>query len=359
MSNFVQGLDTMVGQHGAQLSGGQKQRVAIARAILKDPRILLLDEAKSALDAESERIVQEALDRVMVNRTTVVVAHRLSTVRNASMIAVIHHGKVVEKGTHLELVHDPEGSYSQLVRLQEVNRDPEQHTEKEKPDLTMSITQPATVDIFESTLENTDRISPASEKPPKVPLRRLVYLNKPEIPVLMAGAAFAFINGAILPIFGILISGAIKTFFETPHKLREGSKFWSLMFMVLGVASLIAYPARTYLFGVAGNKLIRRIRLMCFEKVINMEVGWFDESDHSSGVIGARLSADAATVRALVGDALAQMIQDLSSAVVGLAIAFEACWELAFIILAMLPLIGLNGYVQIKFIKGFSSDAKV
>jgi len=99
LSFCIQGLDTMVGDHGTQLSGGQKQRIAIARAILKNPRILLLDEATSALDAESERVVQETLDRIMLNKTTVVVAHRLSTVRNADMIAVIHRGKMVEKGS--------------------------------------------------------------------------------------------------------------------------------------------------------------------------------------------------------------------------------------------------------------------
>lgn len=390
IDKLPQGLDSMVGEHGTQLSGGQKQRIAIARAILKDPRILLLDEATSALDAESERIVQEALDRIMVNRTTVIVAHRLSTVRNANMIAVIHQGKMVEQGTHDQLLQDPEGAYSQLIRLQEANRDSGDTDDRERSSnsmdygrqsskklsymrsisrgsselgssgrnhsLSISFGLPPTMNPSDPTLEDAGSIP--SEKLPKVPISRLAYLNKPELPVVLLGTIAAIVNGAIMPIFGILISSVIKTFYETPHKLRKDSKFWALIFVALGVASLVAYPARTYLFGVAGNKLIKRIRLMCFEKVVSMEVSWFDDPQHSSGVIGARLSADAASVRSLVGDALAQMVQDLSSATVGLVIAFVASWQLALIILGMIPLIGLSGYAQLKFIKGFSADAK-
>jgi ATP-binding cassette subfamily B (MDR/TAP) protein 1 len=117
ISSLPQGFDTSVGERGIQLSGGQKQRIAIARAILKDPKILLLDEATSALDAESERVVQDALDRVMVNRTTVVVAHRLSTIKGADIIAVVKNGVIAEKGRHDALMKITDGVYASLVTL--------------------------------------------------------------------------------------------------------------------------------------------------------------------------------------------------------------------------------------------------
>lgn len=119
--NFIaalpNGYDTNVGERGVQLSGGQKQRIAIARAILKNPKILLLDEATSALDAESERVVQDALDSVMVNRTTVVVAHRLTTIKNADIIAVVKNGAIAEKGRHEALMKITDGAYASLVAL--------------------------------------------------------------------------------------------------------------------------------------------------------------------------------------------------------------------------------------------------
>ena len=117
ISALPDGYDTSVGERGIQLSGGQKQRIAIARAILKNPKILLLDEATSALDAESERVVQDALDRVMVNRTTVVVAHRLSTIKGADAIAVVKNGVIVEKGRHEILMKITDGVYASLVAL--------------------------------------------------------------------------------------------------------------------------------------------------------------------------------------------------------------------------------------------------
>ncbi len=119
---FPEQFDTLVGERGVQLSGGQKQRVAIARAILKNPSILVLDEATSSLDAESERQVQDALENLMQNRTTFIIAHRLSTVRSADEILVLHHGEIVERGKHQELLQKEEGFYTKLLKLQIENR---------------------------------------------------------------------------------------------------------------------------------------------------------------------------------------------------------------------------------------------
>lgn len=118
ISQFPDGFETIVGERGIQLSGGQRQRIAIARAVLKDPSILILDEATSSLDSESERLVQEALDKLMVGRTSIVIAHRLSTIRKADKILVLKKGQIIESGTHDELVEIENGIYKNMSDLQ-------------------------------------------------------------------------------------------------------------------------------------------------------------------------------------------------------------------------------------------------
>ncbi|XP_056175493.1 ABC transporter B family member 9-like [Syzygium oleosum] len=399
IDKLPKGLDTMVGEHGTQLSGGQKQRIAIARAILKNPRILLLDEATSALDAESERVVQDALENVMTNRTTVIVAHRLTTIRTANIIAVVHRGKIVEQGTHEELIQDPEGGYSQLVRLQEGNKAAEEKlgqvdtkldanfevdkvlirtfskNSSGRPSMRRSISRgssggrpsfalsygiPGPINLVEmgGEEEQYERTELDNEKRQSVSIRRLAYLNRPELPILVVASLAALVHGVVFPIFGLLLSTAIKMFYEPPDQLKKDSNFWALVYVGMGCITLVIVPIQNYFFGIAGGKLIRRIRYMSFQKVVHQQISWFDDPANSSGAVGARLSTDASTVRSLVGDALALIVQNVATVTAGLLIAFIANWMLALIVLAVSPLLLAQGFIQAKFTTGFSADAK-
>jgi len=214
------------------MSGGQKQRIAIARAILKSPKILLLDEATSALDSNSERVVQEALELVSMGRTTIVVAHRLSTIRNADMIVVMQSGEVKELGSHYELNAQENGIYSSLVRLQQTTDVgmTEEAGKTGSTDILRQSDSQSTTRSFSvpSRLSSSHLIGDAKDdgnlrdlKPPVPSFRRLLMLNAPELKQASAGIFCAVVSGGIQPVFAYAMGSVTSIFFSTNHQEIE------------------------------------------------------------------------------------------------------------------------------------------
>lgn len=388
-SDFINGLplglDTMVGELGTQLSGGQKQRIAIARIILKDPAIFLLDEVTSALDMKTGKATHDAILKIASDRTILIIAHNLSGVENANSIAVMHQGEIVEQGTHAELVGDPKGHYFQLLCSQSIGV---AENEKRISGVTTNVVNETLVNHSRiasfpiSTLEvslscddssgESTNISPGLvhqvdhkkrkltfENQGKVPKKHLIYLIKDEIPILILGMISTIVHGIVYPIFGLLFSTAIKTFYERPIKLKKDSKFWALIYVMLGIANLVVVVAQNFTLGSATAKLTKRLCLKSFEKVVHQEISWFDVPTNSRGAVGARLSTNASTLQSLLRDDLALIVQNMATMVAGLLMAFMENSLLALILLVFSSVVALQSFLQTKSVKKLTTNAKL
>lgn len=403
--NFIKRLpekfETKVGEKGVQLSGGQKQRIAIARALLKNPRLLLLDEATSALDTVSERLVQGALERLAEGRTSVVVAHRLSTIRNADKIAVIQAGNVVEEGSHTELWNQSDSVYHSLVALQEAATDKnDQLTAEDLQEVVKKDAELAEIAAAEAAKASKKEASKAGEaqgsakgkdgsafaaasskkavdgekkasgggeeedeeelteeeKNTKVGFMRLISLNKREWPYIALGVLASAAVGCVMPSFAIILSSLISAL--TPDEPSSTILRFCILFWGLGAGQFVMSTISGWCFGLVGSNLATRVRTMFFQAVLRQEIGWFDLDSNTSGALTSRLSSDAPAVRGAVADVLGVSVQNIATLVFGYTVAFTSGWKMTLVVTCALPLLGFSSYMQMKFFTGLSNGSE-
>ncbi|XP_049396209.1 putative ABC transporter B family member 8 [Solanum stenotomum] len=350
--NFItqlpDGYETKIGERGALLSGGQKQRIAIARAIIKNPVILLLDEATSALDSESETLVQNALDQAIVGRTTLVVAHKLSTVRNADLIAVVSNGCISELGAHNELM-EKDGQYARLAKLQRQfsSIDQEQSAEPRISSVARSSAgMRASPAVTASPLLIEDSPIQASPHPPPS-FTRLLSLNLPEWKQGIIGILAAIAFGSVQPVYALTIGGMISAFYSPSHEeMQSRIQKYCMIFIILCLVSVILNLCQHYNFAYMGERLTRRIRLQVLEKILSFEAAWFDEEQNSSGALCCRLSNEAAMVKSLVADRVSLLVQSTSAVTVAMVMGLIVAWKLALVMIVVQPLTILCFYTR-------------
>eukprot|EP01135_Chromosphaera_perkinsii_P011481 Nk52_evm6s2415 gene=Nk52_evmTU6s2415 len=358
------GFDTQVGEKGSQISGGQKQRIAIARAIIKSPSLILLDEATSALDTESEGIVQEALDKASHGRTTFVIAHRLATVRNADKIVVLSEGSIKEIGTHEELVAIDGGVYSQMVSNQLTKASELASKEVECKSTIDEKNKPLSTQlnalISKTSADGCGQKSSAADQKDSenvdmsvFSFKRLLDYNNPEMFYIVIGSLCAIGSGFEMPSFAIIFSEMVDVLNRPVDKVEDDSLFWSLMFLAIAVGSGFFNFFRVYYLTLAGAYLTNRLRELTFDRIITMDIAWFDESENASGALTAKLATDASLVEGALGQRLGMILAVFGSIIAGFTIAFVTNPILTLIILAVGPLMIFASMIQTKLISGY------
>ncbi|KAL4822054.1 P-loop containing nucleoside triphosphate hydrolase protein [Aspergillus spinulosporus] len=368
-SNFINKLDhgyaTMVGSSGNLISGGQKQRISIARALVKSPQILILDEATASLDSATEIRVQQALEAAAAGRTLVTIAHRLSTIKNADNIIVMRQGKLIEQGSHAELLA-ADGAYAELVRLQNLNINASQDSASSstRPSLdSTALEKERNAEV--TSVQDDESSSPSPKEKPTdeepVTTERSVSSTSKAIASLFRPYSLALlvaITGAVViggtycgsaVIFGNVV-GKLSSC-ETAESIRHAGEFWGLMFFVLALIEFFANLISWSLFGWIAEQLIYKVRVLSLRSILEQKLEWH-EARTPSGLLSL-IVKDSNALNGLTGSVICTILSILVNLFAAITMTHIIAWRIALVCLSVVPLLLGAGFMRVSTLARF------
>lgn len=347
ITKLPMGYDTQVGDAGIKLSGGQRQRLAIARSIIKRPKILILDEATSAIDVRGEQIVQAALDKVSEGRTTITIAHRLSTIKKADKIVVLKKGKLVEEGTHEGLLSNPDGAYSALVNAQQLSLGGVYQDESN-----LAETLDPLIRKMSAAEKEKEEKEAVAYKPKGLSTSLGLFLYEQSIHwhwylMLAVGAIAA---GATYPIQAYLFAQIISVFSLTGAKLKAATEHYALMFFILGLGAGVAWFIMGYSSTIISGHITSTYRQEYFESILKKPIAFFDAEENSSGELTGRVANDPTQLQQLLGINMAMVLTAVCNITGCVIIAFVFGWKLTCVVaFVALPILICGSSYRIRY----------
>ncbi|KAI1938758.1 mitochondrial chaperone [Ophidiomyces ophidiicola] len=379
------GFGTLVGSSGSLISGGQKQRISLARALIKNPKILVLDEATASLDSASEYRVQTALEKAAVGRTVVTIAHRLSTIRNADNIVVMRNGDIVEQGTHSELLAK-EGSYADLIRLQNLNvrHDEDNHSARSlvtdgtgdspkklsdeyTPALDEKLNRVGDIEtekpiVLSTDVEEQEDRDLDRKRPLGTTFRALWVFFRPFVLVLLMAFIAAVVVGgtysACATVFGHTVGDLSPCKGES--RIRWAGKFYALMFFVLALVEFFANFASWSLFGFVAEKVVYKIRILSFRALLEQNLQWHESNGRTPSILLTLITKDGNALSGLTGSVVGSLVSVIVNFVTAIILTHIIAWKIALVFVAVVPLMlgaGAMRVIQIARFEQHHADA--